>query len=114
MAAQAMDKWITLLPDFLGRYLVLEDLNKIDFIFSNVPVSETPVYMANRALKRVGVFGNMSYNWKLFLVATTYKGNLFLNFCANSQLEMDPQRLLDLVVENIEKDIRKSEHLKDE
>mmetsp|Transcript_14153 Transcript_14153/g.12490 ORF Transcript_14153/g.12490 Transcript_14153/m.12490 type:complete len:200 (+) Transcript_14153:758-1357(+) len=95
------------LPDFIGRMIVVDSLMGIDLVFSNVPFSAEPWYICNKEAKKIGVFSNVYYNWKIFFAACTYRDKLRLSLNANANLKMDPQLLLDYCHELLEEEIEK-------
>ncbi|CAI2368130.1 unnamed protein product [Moneuplotes crassus] len=94
------------LPEVILRLFMATFYHGAGMIFSNVPFSSKPWYIANKTCNKIGVFGTPHQNVKFFFVVSTYREKLYLSAIANEGLKMNPQRLLDLVQEYLEKEIK--------
>lgn len=81
-------------------------------MFSNVPFSAEPWYLCNREVSKFGVFAHTQHHWKLFFVTTTYREKLRVTINANENLKMDPQVLMDTVLDKLKQEI--AQYAKDE
>ncbi|CAI2367753.1 unnamed protein product [Moneuplotes crassus] len=118
LSYKSMGYVIGLVPEYLGRKIIEDFIQNIDLVFSNIPFSSEPWYLCNKEVTKVGAFASIYFNWKIFFAAMTYRDELRLTISANAQMKMNPQLLLDYVLDFIEEDIRKIEgdpgHLKEE
>ncbi|CAI2367884.1 unnamed protein product [Moneuplotes crassus] len=94
------------LPEVVLKFFMNEFYKGVDMMFTNLPMSSEPCYIANREIKKIGVFPKMHNAVNLFFVASTYKDRLYLNVSANANLKMDAQLLLDNACEYLAKDIQ--------
>ncbi|CAI2367328.1 unnamed protein product [Moneuplotes crassus] len=97
------------LPEVVLKFFMNEFYNGVDFMFTNLPMSSEPCYIANREVTKIGVFPKMHNSVNFFFIASTYENRLYLSACANGSLKMDPQLLLDYASEYISEDIRISQ-----
>lgn len=103
--SKTMGKLLPYLSENACRGVFADFCKGVDFMFSNVPFSTEPWHFCNKEIRRFGVFVNVQGETCVNFVAVTYKGNLRLTVMAKNQLKMDPARLLDIVVQQIEDDI---------
>ncbi|CAI2367833.1 unnamed protein product [Moneuplotes crassus] len=118
LSYKAMGYIVGLVPEWIGRKIIYDILSNVEMVYSNVPFSSNPWYLCNKEVTKIGAFASIYYNWKVFFAAMTYRDELRLTISANAQLKMDPQLLLDNILDFIEDDIRQIEtvngHLKTE
>jgi hypothetical protein len=98
---------IPFMPEFIGRYFLWIFYKNVHLLYSNVPLSEEPWYICNKATKRIGMFAHTQHDWRLFMVCSTYRGELRLTCIANEKLKMDPQMLLDFTNDLLLEEVKK-------
>lgn len=98
---------IPYVPEVVQREFLKGFYDNLTMQFSNVPLSEKPWFVCNTKAKRVAVFTHNHHQTKIFFVASTYQGELFLTAMANKSMRMDPQQLIDYMSEFIEDEISK-------
>ena len=77
-------------------------------LFSNVPFSAEPWHFCNKEILEFGVFANCQINWGINFVCITYKKMMRLYIMANSELKMDPQQLINNIIEEIKNEIKEN------
>jgi NRPS condensation-like uncharacterized protein len=93
------------LPVFLQKKLIVEISSNIDLVYSNVPLSSEPWCILGKKVSKIGVFPHTQHKWKIFYVVTTYWNEMRISISANENLKLDPQKLLELGVATIKRDI---------
>jgi hypothetical protein len=98
---------IPYLPEFMGRIIIKSFYKDVHMLYSNVPVSEEPWYICNKATNKIGSFAHTQHDWRLFMVCSTYRGELRLTCTANEKLKMDPQILIDFTNDILLEEVKK-------
>jgi hypothetical protein len=100
-------KVVGYMPEALIRRLNDSLTKSIGFIYSNVPLSSEPWYICNKKASKIGAFPHTENQFRMFIVCTTYCGEIRLTAVGHENLKMDIQPLLDningVLLEEIEK-----------
>ena len=92
-------------PEVAFRYILNDFFGGIDMCFSNVPFSEEPFYFLNKQVLNFWAFSNLMIELNVFLVCITYRKMVKFSLITKENLKMDPQDLLDNIVNKIKEDI---------
>ena len=98
-------KILPLLPEIIVRKLFSDFFVGVYMMFSNIPFPSESFHICNREVTDVALFANYFYNWRINFVAMTYKGKLKFMIMADRNLKMDPQQLMNLVVDELKEQI---------
>ena len=108
MAVNNFGKFLEVMPIFIGKYIFFDFYNKVHIVFTNVPFSDVPWHFCNKEVTELGVFANWQIDWNLNFGTITYKKKVKFYIMANSELKMNPQELIDIVVNEISNEIKQN------
>ena len=100
------------MPIVLSKKAFFDFYHNVHLIFSNIPFSEVSWYLWNKEITEFGAYVNCQLECNLNIVCITYKKMMRLYVMANSELKMNPQELIDIIIDEITEEIK--EHCKSE
>ena len=90
------------LPEIVIEKMFNNSTDSVYLLFTNVPFPSEPFYIWNRQVTDISLFGNYYGDLRTNFGALTYNGKLQFMNMTDKNMKMDPQQLLDLVVQEIQ------------
>lgn len=82
------------LPDAFWRLAITDNSKNMNTIISNTPGPQEPIYFCDQVIKEIGGVGPNVGGSGITLLISSYWGKIKLQLLADSNLSMDPHRLL--------------------
>ena len=101
-------KILPFFPEALTRNLFSNFFDGVHMMFSNIPFPSSAFHICNREVTDLALFANYFYSCRTNFVAVTYKNQLRFMIMADRRLKIDPQKLIDIVVEELKEQIQQS------
>ena len=90
------------LPRYIWDFMINDTLKDVDIQFSNIAGPSKPIYIGGSEVKDISFVTPIGKH-RIFMGVHSYKGEYFINFNADSSIDCDVDKLVDLIDEVLEK-----------
>jgi len=102
-------KTFMIVPSFIGRFLYHTICGKLDLTLTNLSGYREQIYLCDRKLKSLYGFLGVYCKSNLTMVVSSFNYKVSIQIAADANLQMDPQKLMDLIERNLDIQIENSD-----